>query len=90
MWESRCLFTRGSGARIVDIDYGLKSNSANFVTNGTIGTNGLNPSHDPLNVDVVEESIPSSSMGALHAGTQPNIRRALNAACVRRLRLGFA
>jgi hypothetical protein len=23
MWESRCLFTRGSGARIVDIDYGL-------------------------------------------------------------------
>jgi hypothetical protein len=68
----------------VDIDYGLKSNSANFVTNG------LNLSHDPLNVDVVEESIPSSSIGAVHAGTRPNIRRALNRACVRRLRLGFA
>jgi hypothetical protein len=50
----------------VDIDYGLKSNSANFVTNGT---NGINPSHDPLNVDVVEESIPSS-IGAVHAGGQ--------------------
>jgi hypothetical protein len=57
MWESWCLFTRGSGARIVDIAYGLKSNSANFVTKG------LNHSHDPLNVDVVEESIPSSSIG---------------------------